>query len=81
MKYLNLWPLLFLSLSANFAEAHDGRSCLEQSAGLDQQERVIFLKGCLATAGSPDNEYVEAMKHELLRCEQNAKNLASVTRA
>jgi hypothetical protein len=53
-----------------------GGGCLAQSAGLNNQERTVFLTKCLADASQSENVYVESMRHKLQRCDQNTKNLA-----
>lgn len=76
MKRLKFLPIISFALLAASAEASDGRGCLAQSTGLKNQERTVFLTKCLADIGKPENVYMEAMRHKLQRCGQNAKNLA-----
>ena len=72
MKHLKLLSLLLLIAAS--AEAHEGRNCLEQSAGLSGEERTVFLKGCEASASAPVNTQLAVSEQKRLRCEQNAKN-------
>lgn len=76
MKSFKLPSLLLLLLIAISAEAHEGRDCLAQSAGLSQQERTAFLKGCEASASAPVNTQMAVVQQKNMRCEQNAKNKA-----